>query len=110
MGTLGEVVSEEPQCKILPNGTKEWRLNGNLHRLEGPAAEWANGTKGWYTNGKFHRLDGPAYEHSNGTKIWYFKGKWLGSGDEGFWALWDLLDEEQRSDWKLLQYAPWVKR
>jgi len=33
----------------------------------------------------------------------------LGYGDEGFWALWEKLTEEERSNWKLLQWAPWVK-
>jgi len=41
--------------------------------------------------------------------VWYFNGGFLGLGDKGFWALWELLNEEERSDWKLLQWAPWVK-
>ena len=125
-------MSEEPQCKVLPNGTKEWRLNGKLHRSDGPAIEWFNGSKEWWfnglrhrsdgptiewtdghkewwLNGKRHRIDGPAVEVADGTKEWYFNDEWLGLGDEGFWALWKLLNDEQRSDWKLLQHAPWVK-
>ncbi len=102
-------MSEEPQCKILLDGTKEWRLNDAFHRLDGPALERANGSKQWWFHGKIHRIDGPAVEFGDNIKVWYFNGKWLGYGDEGFWALWDLLDEEQRSDWKLLQWAPWVK-
>jgi len=125
-------MNEESQCKILPNGNKQWWLNGELHRFEGPAIEWTDGHKEWWLNGKPHRTDGPAIEWADGDKewrfegklhrtngpaveyvdndpSWYFNGRWLGFGDVGFWALWDLLDEEQRSDWKLLQYAPWVK-
>ena len=109
MGTLGEVVSEEPQCIIYHSGTKEWRLNGKLHRTDGPAIVWANGTKAWKLNGKRHRADGPAIEWANGDKEWYFNDEWLGYGDEGFWALWEKLTEEERSNWKLLQWAPWVK-
>ncbi|MDP2696082.1 MAG: hypothetical protein Q8O87_02405, partial [bacterium] len=30
----------------------EWRLDGKLHREDGPALEFANGTKSWYINGK----------------------------------------------------------
>ena len=34
------------------NGDKEWRLNGEYHREDGPAVERANGDKKWYLNGK----------------------------------------------------------
>ena len=50
---------------------------GELHRLNGPAIEYADGTKGWYVDGKKHRLDGPAFEYTDGTKDWYVNGKWL---------------------------------
>ena len=30
----------------------EWRLDGKLHRVDGPAIEWANGNKSWYLNGR----------------------------------------------------------
>jgi hypothetical protein len=32
-------------------GTKEWYLNGKLHREDGPAAEGSGGTKEWWLNG-----------------------------------------------------------
>jgi len=41
-----------------------------LHRLDGPAIEWANGYKAWYINGQRHREDGPAFESANGDKYW----------------------------------------
>ena len=34
------------------NGDKEWYLNGQLHREDGPAVEYANGDKYWYLNGQ----------------------------------------------------------
>jgi hypothetical protein len=34
-------------------------------------AEWPSGTKEWYLNGKLHRVDGPAWEGANGTKEWW---------------------------------------
>jgi len=102
-------MNQEPQCKILPDGTKAWSLNGKLHRSNGPAIEHSNGAKEWRLYGKPHRLDGPAYERLDGFKDWYLNGKYLGSNDRGFWALWERLTNEQRSDWKLLQHAPWVK-
>ena len=52
---------------------KVWRLNGVLHREDGPAYEWADGTKFWYLNGELHREDGPAIEYLNGSKYWYYK-------------------------------------
>jgi len=42
----------EPVMKVDGRGTKEWYLNGKLHRTDGPAIEWANGYKAWYLNGK----------------------------------------------------------
>ncbi len=31
-------------------GTKRWLFNGNLHREDGPAIEFADGDKKWYLN------------------------------------------------------------
>ena len=56
------------------NGTTTWRVNGNLHREDGPAVEYANGDKSWYLNGKLHREDGPAVEYANGYKEWRING------------------------------------
>ena len=57
------------------NGAKEWWVNGKLHRVGGPAVEWANGDKWWHVNGKRHRVDGPAIEYANGDKWWYVNGE-----------------------------------
>ncbi len=43
------------------NGSKYWYLNGERHRTDGPAIEYANGDKYWYLNGERHRTDGPSY-------------------------------------------------
>ena len=32
-------------------GSIYWFVNGELHRLDGPAIEYANGTKAWWVNG-----------------------------------------------------------
>ena len=37
---------------VYDNGSKEWCLNGKLHREDGPAVERADGSKSWYLNGK----------------------------------------------------------
>ena len=57
------------------DGTKEWFLNGELHRVDGPAFEYTSGTKEWFINGQRHRVDGPAIEYSVGTKEWYLNGQ-----------------------------------
>ena len=54
--------SKKTGWHILSDGSKEWYLNGNLHRKDGPAIEYANGSKAWYLNGKRRREDGPAIE------------------------------------------------
>ena len=56
------------QVEVNKSGTF-WRLNGKLHRENGPAVEYANGHKEWYRNDKLHREDGPAVDlavHSHG--------------------------------------------
>ena len=52
-------------------GTKWWYLNGQRHRVDGPAIEYSNGIKWWYLNGKIHRTDGPAVEYKDGSQWWY---------------------------------------
>ena len=61
------------QVEVCDNST-EWRLDGEKHREDGPAVEWANGYKAWYLNGKKHREDGPAVVDANGDEYWYLKG------------------------------------
>ena len=57
------------------NGSKEWWVEGKRHRLDGPAVEWADGSKEWYVEGKHHRLYGPAVDWASGYKAWWVEGK-----------------------------------
>ena len=57
------------------DGTLMWYQNGNLHRLDGPAIEDLCGYREWRQNGQLHRLDGPAAEYTDGTHIWYQNGQ-----------------------------------
>ena len=41
----------EYTVKVSKNGNKSWYLNDQLHREDGPAAEYASGNKEWYLNG-----------------------------------------------------------
>ena len=65
----------KPECKTLPDGTKRWYLNGELHREDGPAVEYSDGSKQWFLNDKLHREDGPAREWSDGSKEWWLNDK-----------------------------------
>ena len=55
-------------------GHKYWYLEGKLHRVDGPAVEYANGDKYWYLEGERHRTDGPAIEYADGHKCWFYNG------------------------------------
>jgi len=63
------------KVRVYDDGTKEWYLNGKLHREDGPAIEGVDGSKEWFLNGKPHREDGPAIEGADGTKAWFLNGK-----------------------------------
>jgi hypothetical protein len=75
-------------------GVTRYLLNGELHRLDGPAKIDKNGDQYWYKNGKLNRDDGPAIEKTNGEKHWYQMGlrhrvggpaAMLSNGDNGWW-------------------------
>ena len=40
-----------PAVIIYDDGTKEWFMNNQLHRLDGPAVEYANGHNEWWVAG-----------------------------------------------------------
>jgi len=63
-----------PAIEYADGGAREWYLNGYLHREDGPAVEGANGDKAWFLNGKHHREDGPAIEWADGTNEWCLHG------------------------------------
>jgi len=42
----------EYTVRVYKKGNKNWLLNDNLHREDGPAVEGANGYKEWWLNGK----------------------------------------------------------
>jgi len=95
--TLEVINNEWSGCVTDDYGNKEWYLNNELHREDGPAIENVDGSKEWWVlgkqhredgpaaedrwgkewwlNGKLHRIDGPAQEKENGDKKWYINGK-----------------------------------
>ena len=91
------------EVRVWPNGTKEWFLNGSLHREDGPAIERWDGTK-WFLHGNLHREDGPAVECANGDKWWFLNGnrhredgpaiEWA-NGYKEWWLHGEELTEEE---------------
>lgn len=84
--TVDNVPDPTKMLYIWKSGTRWWHKNGQHHRDDGPAIEFANGTKWWYKNGQRHRDDGPAIEDADGiarpdgtreigTRIWFKNGK-----------------------------------
>ena len=71
-------------------------LNGCVVTLQG--------NKYWYKDDRYHREDGPAIEWVNGKMDWHHHGEYLGTGTEGFLALWDRLTDEQRGSTALLRW------
>jgi len=53
---------------------REYQLDGQFHRVDGPAIEFTDGSKEWYQHGQLHRTDGPACEWVNGYKTWWLDG------------------------------------
>ena len=95
-------MSNQPELKTDKDGNKWWKLNGYLHREDGPAIEILDGTKYWYINGRRHRVDGPAIQTPRGSKLWYINGNQYDSKEEWFKNLtpeqqynylWSLADE-----------------
>ena len=64
----------EPQCETFPDGTKEWKVNGILHREDGPAIVWSDGSQFWYRDDQRHREDGPAVIWANGLEEYWEHG------------------------------------
>ena len=77
----GKLHREDGPAVELADGAKYWYIDGNLHREDGPAIEYANGTKYWFLHGKRHREDGPACEYVDGNKFWYLHGVVIAEAD-----------------------------
>ena len=103
--------TQQPEMKIDQYDNKEWQLNGERHRADGPAIEWANGIKLWYQNGILHRTDGPAVEDADGYKEWWLNGERLGDDAEGFHVLLRHLgDTDPDAAYNLLLKYPEYQR
>lgn len=70
-------IINEYRVKVYCNRTEWYNLDGQLHREDVPAREWADGTKEWLLNGVLHRENDPAIESASGHKSWYLNGEEL---------------------------------
>jgi hypothetical protein len=70
-------MKEQPTCVTHSDGTKIWYLDGQYHRLDGPAVEYADGGRSWFQYSKLHREDGPACIWQNGNQFWYWDDKYV---------------------------------
>ena len=71
-------------------GTKRYYKKGTniFHRTDGPAIELPDGTKQWWLDGELHRTDGPALEYPNGNRLWIINGKRLSPEKEAILNQW----------------------
>lgn len=65
---------DEPAI-VYCNGDMEWWVNGKNHRKEGNPSVISKSVKMWRVDGKLHRLDGPAIERTSGYTEYWVDGK-----------------------------------
>ena len=64
------------ECRVATDGAiRYYNAQEQLHRLHGPAVEWADGTRSWFRNGQRHREDGPAIVYGDGSRAWFRNGQ-----------------------------------
>lgn len=72
-------MANELERIVYPNGNIEYRLNGLVHREDGPARISAmDDIKQWFINGKLHRDDGPAVINKGAHGTLYYAWYWHG--------------------------------
>ena len=65
-------VEPQPEKTVDALGAVRYMLNGNFHRVDGPA--YINGDRQeWWLNGRLHRTDGPAIIVGD-HQVWYLNG------------------------------------
>ena len=58
-----------------PDGTIQYWVKGEIHRLDGPAIQWADGSLEYWVKGKLHRTEGPAIQRADGSFSYYVEGE-----------------------------------
>jgi antitoxin component YwqK of YwqJK toxin-antitoxin module len=94
--------------------TEEFFIFDKNHRAKGPAIidYYEDGPierEVFFLYGMRHRIDGPAeisyYEDGSiHHEEWYINGNYLGEEKDGFWGLWDYLDNNEKKHPNILKY------
>lgn len=71
------VINEKDQVE-------EWYLNGQRHRIGGPAYDSPN-VKVWMEYNQLHRIDGPAYVYIDGRKQYFIRDREYTESEFNFW-------------------------
>lgn len=62
--------------KASADGTRRYyNMLGALHRVNGPAVEYADGSNYWLQHGNLHRIGGPAVTREDGSVGFYIFGQ-----------------------------------
>ena len=115
----GEIHCENGPAVTNIDGYEQWLINGNYHRIGGPAViipmyrekQIFGYQKEWWVNGKLHRLDGPAVEYYFGDKAWFIEGIKIETfliNDKNSSDKWDCMFIIGKDDpkWQLLKANP----
>ena len=62
---------QEYKVLVYEDRTEWLNMEGQLHRVDGPAVVYNDGKTEWWVNGQLHRIDGPAIE------CFYMSPSWL---------------------------------
>ena len=92
-------MTSKAEYRFYSDGTvdKIWKNeNGQVHREDGPAYEYADGARKWCKNGKFHREDGPAVVWESGSYSYYLNGNFYTK--EEYWK--EIEGKERKNDFK----------
>lgn len=67
----GQLHREDGPAVIFPGGDQYWFRNNQLHRQDGPARILFDGTEEWWENGQRHRIGDPAIIRLDGHQEWW---------------------------------------
>jgi len=71
-----EIPKRRRKSIVRPDGVKEWRENGVLHRTNGPAVDGGYGNREWWEDGVRHRTAYPAVVKDGGShREWWSLGR-----------------------------------
>jgi hypothetical protein len=89
----------------------EWFKHGKSHRIGKPALIYVDGEKWWNVNGEHHRLDGPARESINHDfDMWYIRGRYITRGTITEEDRWLFLKSNIQNNLEILNVWPGMNK